>query len=331
MSKLAFIGSGRWATALALRLARLFDRVSLYDSNPSAVRRVQARQPHLDLPEAPSLPESVSATDDPAAACARADFVIFATPSSVVSTVAELVRPVLPGTTVVITVTKGFDPSTDERLSVVLSRRIGRPVVVLAGPGIPYDFALGDPTSLVAASTDETLADRVRDSLTFDNLRVYSQPDIVGVEVGAATKNIIALAAGIGDGLGLGINAKSALVARGLAEMTRLGRALGADAATFGGLAGVGDLVVTAFSDRSRNYSLGRRIGKGDSLSSARAALGGVIEGVDACVTATRIARQSGIELPIAEEVRSILHEGREPSAALRRLMARPPRKEVWS
>lgn len=329
--KLAFVGAGRWATALACGLHKRFDTVALYDCDAAGVERLRASRTHPDLPTTARLPDGVLVTADAGMALDRAEVVLFAVPAAAIGTAARSLGSLVPAEADVVSVTKGFDPDSDERLSVVLGRALGRTTAVLAGPGIPYDFALGDPTSLVAASTDEPLADRVRDRLTHGMLRVYSCPDTIGVETGAALKNVIALAVGIADGIGLGINARAALVARGLAEMIRLGQALGADPATFAGLSGVGDLVVTAFSNHSRNHTLGVRIGREGPAPGIQPSLTGVAEGVGTCVVARRIAADCGVELPITEEVFRIVHETCDPRAALRRLLARPPKKEVWS
>jgi glycerol-3-phosphate dehydrogenase (NAD(P)+) len=256
--------------------------------------------------------------------------VVFATPSHALAETARTVAPHISDTcAAVVTVTKGIDPGTTERLSVVLGRAIPRlPVVVLAGPGIPYDYALGDPTSLVAASEDTAAAELVRDSLSASNLRIYSSGDVVGVELGAALKNVFAIAAGIADGLKLGLNAKAALLTRGLAEMIRLGLAMNANPLTFAGLSGMGDLIVTAFSDKSRNHNLGLFLAQGLDLRSASAKLNGVAEGALTCRTARSLASRHRIEMPITEEVDAILYENADPQRSLRRLLGRSPKPE---
>lgn len=325
---LAFIGAGRWAVALASVLARRFTEVLLYDSNPAATNRIRAGHPHPDLPATFQLPGNVQVVGSAADACANAEFIVLAVPSSAVETAAQMIADVIHETSIVVSVTKGLRPETGERISTVLTRILRRDIVILAGPGIPYDFVRGDPTSLVCAAQVPDPANAVRDTFTVGNLRVYSHSDTVGVEVAAAMKNVIAIAAGIADGLGLGINAKSALLARGLAEMIRFGRFCGAEPSTFAGLAGVGDLVVTAFSPHSRNYSLGHAIGAGTPPERAVVHLAGVAEGAVTAATIVRQAALATIDLPITREVNEILQSRSTPAEALNRLLKRPPKRE---
>ncbi|MEO0081100.1 MAG: NAD(P)H-dependent glycerol-3-phosphate dehydrogenase [candidate division WOR-3 bacterium] len=330
MNKVAFVGAGRWALALALRLDEQGTETALWEPVEPHLHRLLATRRHPDLPDTAVIPNHLLVSGDLDQVLTGARFVIFAVPSESLAAVARTCAHGVPATAeVIITVTKGIDPGTHQRLSTILAEILpARPVVVLAGPAIPYDFALGDPTSLVAASEHESAAQTVRDFLTAGNLRVYSSSDVVGVELGAALKNVIALAAGISDGLGLGINAKAALLTRGLAEMTRLGIALNANPLTFAGLAGMGDLVVTAFSERSRNHALGRLIGQGRTLEQARTTLSGVAEGAATCRTALALSRRFHVEMPITEEVCRILYESSSPEHGLKRLLRRTPKKE---
>ena len=329
--KVSFVGAGRWALALAGRMAANGLDASLWETDRRNLERFLKNRNHPDLPPDRPVPESVSVADDLPAVLARAEIVVFAVPSTALKQTAQAVRAAGARPRVVVTVTKGIDPDTLQRMSVVLTDTLRPlPVVVLAGPGIPYDFALGDPTSLVAASEDEAGAVLVRDSFSGGNLRVYSHADVVGVELGAALKNVVALAAGILDGLGLGINAKSALIARGLAEMIRLGIAFNANPMTFAGLSGMGDLIVTAFSEHSRNHTLGRAIGAGVDPGAAQQALAGVAEGAVTARSARALAARQGVEMPIVEEVCRILFEGSAPKESLERLLRRPPKQEIW-
>jgi glycerol-3-phosphate dehydrogenase (NAD(P)+) len=329
--KVAFVGAGRWALALAGQLAAKGLALSMWEADKPSLARLLKTRNHPDLPPDQPIPESVEATGDLAHALAGADIVVFAVPSAALKQAADAVRSAGGRPRAVVTVTKGIDPGTLRRMSVVLRETLHPlPVVVLAGPGIPYDFALGDPTSLVAASEDEASALLVRDSFSGGNLRVYSHADVVGVELGAALKNVMALAAGMLDGLGLGINAKSALLARGLAEMIRLGIAFNANPMTFAGLSGMGDLIVTAFSEHSRNHTLGRAIGAGADPGVAQRALAGVAEGAVTARSARTLAARQGVEMPIVEEVCRILYEGSAPKESLERLLRRSPKQEVW-
>jgi glycerol-3-phosphate dehydrogenase (NAD(P)+) len=329
--KIAFVGAGRWALALGVRLATNGHEISLWEFNRASVDRLIATRRHPDLPENVTVPEAVAVTNDLGRAIAGAEMIVFAVPSDTLAGVTRQVRSLKPRPQALVTATKGIEPKTLKRLSVTISDAMpGLPVVVLAGPGIPYDVALGDPTSLVAASTDDSAAAAVRDTFTGGNLRVYSHGDVVGVELGAALKNVIAIAAGAADGIGLGINAKAALLTRGLAEMTRLGLAFNANPMTFAGLSGMGDLIVTAFSDHSRNHLLGVAIGRGEKTTSALSSLAGVAEGATTVRSARTLAGSQRVEMPITEEVYRMLYEGVSPRDSMARLLRRSPRQEVW-
>ncbi len=329
--KVAFVGAGRWALALAGHLHQQGCAVSLWEGKAANLERLRRTRRHPDLPDTFVLPEPVMVSGDPAQVFADAGLAVFALPSDALDAVATGLRSIIAGSTTIVTVTKGIDPNTHKRMSAVLKARFpAQPIVVLAGPGIPYDFAAGDPTSLVAASDHEPATVLVRDTFSGNSLRVYSHPDVVGVELAAAMKNVIALAAGIIDGMGLGINAKSALLTRGLAETIRLGLAFNANPLTFAGLAGMGDLIVTAFSEHSRNHALGVMLGQGEKLETAQARLNGVAEGVGSTRTARALAARQRVELPITDELCRVLYEGAEPRESLERLLRRRPRPEVW-
>jgi len=329
--KVAFIGAGRWALALAGHLHRQGCTVALWEGDSTNLERLSSTRQHPDLPDNFKLPEEVAVSGDSGLVLSDAGLAVFAVPSDALDAVAAGLGGILAGQSTIVTVTKGIDPVTYKRMSAVLKARLpGRRVVVLAGPGIPYDFAAGDPTSLVAASEHEPSTVLVRDTFTGANLRVYSHPDVVGVELAAAMKNVIALAAGIIDGMGLGINAKAALLSRGLAETIRLGLAFNANPLTFAGLAGMGDLIVTAFSDHSRNHALGVMLGRGEKLESAQARLNGVAEGLGSTRTARALAARQRVELPITDELYRVLYEGADPHDGIERLLSRRPKPEVW-
>ncbi len=329
--KVAFIGAGRWALALGMRLAANGHEVSLWESDQASLARLNSTRRHPDLPEDATLPSTVAVTGDLVEAAATSEIVVLAVPSTAVADAVLRVKSSALSPQILVTVTKGIEPKTLQRLSVTIGEALPElPVVVLAGPGIPYDVAQGDPTSLVAASDDDAASTAIRNAFTGGNLRVYSHGDVVGVELGAALKNVIAIAAGIADGIGLGINAKAALLTRGLAEMTRLGVALGADPLTFAGLSGMGDLIVTAFSDRSRNHSLGVAVGRGKAPAAALAELSGVAEGATTVRSAKALAGRQGVEMPITEEVHRMLYDGASPVDSMARLLRRAPRQELW-
>lgn len=329
--KIAFVGAGRWALALATKLAANGHDISLWEFNPAYLERLTTTRRHPDLPEDVTIPTTMSVTNDLGYAVAAAQMIVFAVPSDTLASVVQQVKALSPRPQALVTVTKGIEPKTLKRLSVTITEALpALPVVVLAGPGIPYDVALGDPTSLVAASTSETAAALTRDTFTGGNLRVYSHGDVVGVELGAALKNVIAIAAGVADGIGLRINAKAALLTRGLAEITRLGLAFNANPLTFAGLSGMGDLIVTAFSDHSRNHVLGAAIGRGEPPSAALSSLSGVAEGATTVRSARALAGGQRVEMPITEEVYRMLYEGVSPRDSMARLLRRSPRQEIW-
>jgi len=329
--RIAFVGAGRWALALGIRLGANGHEISFWECNHANLERLTTTRRHPDLPEDVAVPVTVSVTNDLTDAVAAAQFIVFAVPSDTVAGVVQQIKALNPKPQALVTVTKGIEPKTLKRLSVTITDAMpGLPVVVPAGPGIPYDVALGDPTSLVAASTNENAAGSVRDTFTGGNLRVYSHGDVVGVELGAALKNVIAIAAGVADGIGLGINAKAALLTRGLAEITRLGLAFNANPLTFAGLSGMGDLIVTAFSDHSRNHTLGVAIGRGETTTAALASLAGVAEGAATVRSARTLAGSQRVEMPITEEVDRMLYEGASPRDSMARLLRRSPRQEIW-
>ncbi len=330
-SKVAFLGAGRWALALAGHLAEQNIAVSLWEENAANLARLASTRCHPDLPHDFRLPEQVLVSGDPASVLAGADLAVFAVPSEVLAVAADRVRRFFSGKEIIVTVTKGIDPTTLKRMSSVLKDRFPEQrIVVLAGPGIPYAFAAGDPTSLVAASEHEPSTVLVRDTFSGGHLRVYSHPDVIGVELAAAMKNVIALAAGIIDGMGLGINAKSALLTRGLAETIRLGLAFNANPLTFAGLAGVGDLIVTAFSEHSRNHTLGVLLGHGERLDCALTRLNGVAEGVGSARTARALAARQRVEMPITEQLHRVLYEDADLHESMERLLRRKPKPEIW-
>lgn len=331
--KVAFIGAGRWALALALKLNEQKFAVALYDTSPKAVERLLSSRRHPDLPENAQVPEEITITNELNPVLNQAKMVVFALPSTSLADAAETVKDTLKGSGVrlVVSASKGIDPKSKKRLSVVLKAIFpSLPIVVLAGPAIPYDVALGDPTSLVAVSEDENAAQFVQETFTVNNLRVYFHTDVVGTELAAAFKNVVAIAAGIAEGLGLKLNAKSALLTRGLAEITRLGLALNANPLTFAGLAGMGDLIVTAFSPHSRNHQLGMAVGKGLTLQQAQENLSGVAEGVATAKTGRELAQKLRVAMPITEEVYRILYEGTKPEESIERLLKRPLKKEFY-
>ncbi len=330
-TRIAVLGAGSWGTALAVSLARGGHAVTLWARREEAAEALRQSRRNAYLPQA-EIPASVALTSDLEAAVDGADVWLVAVPSqSVREVVGALAGRVHEGLTVV-SVAKGIENETLLTTSGVLRdvlpeadpARLG----VLYGPSHAEEVATDRPTSVVAAFTDAAVAEAVQGLFMRPALRVYTNTDLVGVEIGGSVKNVMAVAAGMSDGLGLGDNAKAALVTRGLAEITRLGLALGADAHTFAGLAGLGDLVVTCFSQHSRNRAFGERLGRGETRAEALAHSTMVVEGVRTTQSVRQLAARTGVEMPITEAVYAILFEGLAPADAVGRLMERDPKLE---
>jgi glycerol-3-phosphate dehydrogenase (NAD(P)+) len=328
MGKVAVLGMGSWGTALASLLADKGVDTVLWGRSAEAVERVRrARENRRYLPDV-TLPESLRITADAAETVGRD--LILAVPTraqrDVARAVAERETPVR-----VLCAAKGYEPETRLRMSDVLREELGPEpgIAFLAGPSHAEEVARGIPTTVVVASVDDDTAIAFQELLFTPTFRVYTNPDLVGAETAAALKNVIAIAAGICDGLGFGDNTKGALLTRGLAEIARRGAALGAQPETFFGLAGIGDLVTTCMSAHSRNRGIGERIARGLTLEEAVEETGMVAEGVQTTRSAVEIARQHGVELPITEQVSEVLFGGKDPRQALTELMGRDAKAEV--
>ncbi len=325
----AVVGLGSWGTALAARLAGNGHAVRGWTHDPgqrAALARDRENRKYLP---GLALPESVRIVDTPTEAVREAEAVVLAVPSFAVREVARGLAPeLLP--VPVINAAKGLEVGTLELMLQVLSEELGpeQPAVSLVGPSHAEEVARQMPTALVAASVSPDAARTAQDLFSDETLRVYTNDDVVGVELAVSLKNVIALAAGIAAGLGLGDNTLGALVTRGLAEMTRLGAARGARPETFYGLAGVGDLVTTCASRHSRNRRVGEAVGRGESLESVLAGMSMVAEGVTTVRAARDLARRLGTEMPIVDRVYAVLFEGEDPSGAIRTLMTREPKAE---
>jgi len=333
--RIAVLGGGGWGTTLALILhARSYEvRLWVYEAD-EAERMARTRENATFLPGVP-IPEGIAVTNDRAEAVRNADVIVLATPSRALRDVAQgMVQE--SGTHVaaadaVVIGSKGLEPLTLLRMSEVLAQVLPSPgpdVVVLTGPSHAEEVSRRVPTALVAASSRPEAAALVQEAFSTEWFRVYTNDDVVGVEIAAALKNVVAIAAGICDGLGFGDSTKGALLTRGLVEIARLGEALGARADTFSGLAGMGDLIATAMSRHSRNRRLGEAIGKGMKLEEALAASRMVVEGVGTAHAAVDLAQRHQVELPIAEQVRAILYESKSATTAIRELLTRDLKSE---
>lgn len=323
------VGAGAWGSTLADVMARAGVRVRLWDRSPEALERLRTDRRPFGVPEL-CLHESVVLEPSLGEAVRGAGHVIVVIPSQAIGGFAAELARVLDGANpVMVLASKGIDIETLLPLSEVLSRGLPScPVAVISGPCIAREVAQRVPTSVVAACTDIDAARRVRDLVSTPSLRVYTQRDLLGVELGGALKNVIAIAAGIGDGLGFGANSKSALMARGLAEMARLAVAMGASARTVYGLAGLGDLAVTCFSPHSRNRTFGEHLGRGLAPTEARKAIGMVVEGEPTARAAQELARRHSIEMPITEAVVHLCEGSWSPREAVENLMMRELKEE---
>ena len=330
--QIGVIGAGAWGTTLAVRLADAERPVTLWaHSNEAAERLAHARQNRRYLPGVIFPPNIRVATDASYLAEPHRLFVL-AVPSEHVRPtlrrLGERLHPDVP----VLSVVKGIEHGTRLRMSEVISEELpDRPVAVLSGPNLAREIAAGKPAGAVVASADAAMAAMVVQLLSSERFRVYTNPDVIGVELGGALKNVVALAAGMVDGLGLGDSAKAGIITRGLAEMTRVGMAAGANPMTFSGLAGVGDLIATCMSPLSRNRRAGELLASGLPWTDVAAQLDGVAEGVATVAGALGLAAAHGVEMPIAEQVEAVLHRGVAPLEAVAALMSREPKDELAS
>ena len=324
--KTAVIGSGAWGTALAIRLCKKGHDVTMWTYEKELIPEMESTRHNPRLPGA-VLPDGLKISGDYACA-AGCKLVVMASPSFPLRNVCKGVAPFIDEDAVVVSVTKGLESGTHLRMSQVVAEVTGREVVVLTGPSHAEEVSQDVPTGLLAASKNQTLAEFVQDAFMSDVLRVYTSNDPVGAELGAALKNVIALCAGISDGLGCGDNTKAMLMTRGLTETARLGVSLGADKDTFKGLSGVGDLIVTCTSMHSRNRRAGILIGQGKSAEEAMREVGAVVEGYYAAKSAYELGRQQGVDMPITEAAYKVLYENVDVREAVRGLLTRNRKAE---
>ncbi len=330
--KIAVIGGGAWGTALADLLARKGEDVTIWAREPEVVQGINREHVNMMFLPGAALAPSLAAVADLGKAVRGAEVVVSAAPSHAVRTVMKQAAAALSGKPLVVSASKGLDPDKLERPSSVLEEVLakGTPIAVLSGPSFALEVYQRQPTAVVAAAADHATAQRTQRVFSTAHFRVYSHTDVIGVELGGALKNVIALAVGILEGLGVGFNTRAALITRGLAEITRLGVALGAQPLTFAGLAGMGDLILTATGALSRNRGLGVALGQGQSVAQALARTQAVVEGVNTARTAVALGKQHGVELPIANEVANVLFQNKPPRQAIADLMERELKAEQW-
>ena len=332
--KLVILGTGSWGTTLAIIFARLGLNVTLWGRTAAEAGALNARRESVDFLPGIPFPLTLHVTHDREEAARGATIVLVVVPSQTVRANIQLWRPYIHPESIVVSTAKGIEIGSMLRMSEVLQAELPQlapeQIAVLSGPNIAREIAAGLPASTVVAATSEDTARRVQSALISPAFRIYTHGDVTGVELAGALKNIYAIAAGVADGYNVGENAKAALLTRALAEMTRLGVALGANPLTFAGLAGMGDLICTCASQHSRNHSVGERLAQGQKLSEVLAGMKMVAEGISTTRAARELARASGIEMPLVEQVYAVLFEDKAPRQAIADLMGRGAKAEFY-
>ena len=323
------LGSGGWGTAAAMLLSDNGHTVALWSHDPKKAELLDKTREN-PLLKGVRIPERIAVTSD-LAVLQNAEMAVFASPSFALRSVAHEAAPHLKKGTLLVSLTKGIERGTHLRMSEIIAQECGEGyrIAVLSGPSHAEEVSRGIPTGVVVACPERELAERVQNAFMCSRFRVYTSPDTAGIELGAALKNVIALCAGVCDGMGYGDNTKALLMTRGLAEVARLGMALGAHRETFAGLAGVGDLIVTCTSMHSRNRRAGILIGQGVPVQEAMKQVGAVVEGYYAAQSAWELAQRKNVDMPITEAAYAVLYEGRDPREALNSLMLRDRTSEA--
>jgi glycerol-3-phosphate dehydrogenase (NAD(P)+) len=331
MKQIAIIGAGSWGTALAVVAARAGHAVRLWSRNSDVVSSINEQRVNSRYLSSTSIPEGVVATGEFFEALTGASTVLIAVPSHAARETLNAVAASLDENAIVVSVAKGIEIETTKRISEIVKEVVGsdQPFVSLSGPSFAKEVIDGHPTAIVAASKDPAAARVVQNELSFENLRIYTNADVVGTELGGSVKNVMAIAAGMTAGLGFGTNSVAALITRGLAEITRLARREGAQMETLMGLAGLGDLVLTCTGSLSRNRFVGEELGKGRTLAEITAEMSEVAEGINTARAVKKLADRAGLEMPITNEVNAVLYDGKPARDAVAELMSRPLREEI--
>ncbi|WP_314244331.1 NAD(P)H-dependent glycerol-3-phosphate dehydrogenase [Streptomyces kutzneri] len=329
--KATVFGTGSWGTAFAIVLADAGCEVTLWGRRREVVDAINTGRTNPDYFPGVELPANLRATTDPAEAAAGADFTVLAVPSQTLRENLAAWAPLLAPDTVLVSLMKGIELGTAKRMSEVIEEVAKVPaerIAVVTGPNLAAEIAARQPAASVVACVDEGVAQRLQAACHTPYFRPYTSTDVTGCELGGAVKNVIGLAVGIADGMGLGDNTKGSLITRGLAEATRLGVAMGADPLTFSGLAGLGDLVATCSSPLSRNHTFGTNLGRGMTLEETIAVTKQTAEGVKSCQSVADLARRHGVDMPITDTVVDIVHHGKPTLVALKDLMGRSAKPE---
>ncbi|MBE1490385.1 NAD(P)H-dependent glycerol-3-phosphate dehydrogenase [Plantactinospora soyae] len=330
-TRMAVLGAGSWGTAFAMILADAGSRVTLWGRRPEVVDAVNRTHTNPDYFPGIALPAGITATVDPAAAVADAEFVVLAVPSQTLRANLAAWAPRIGPQTVLVSLMKGVELGTAKLMSEVIAEVTGADrdrIAVVSGPNLAPEIVRREPAACVVACRDETVAERLQLACHTAYYRPYTNVDVVGCEVGGAAKNVIGLAVGIAEGMELGDNTKASLITRGLAETARLGLAMGADPLTFAGLAGMGDLVATCSSPLSRNHTFGANLGRGMTVAETIAATRQTAEGVTSCRSVLDLARRHRIDMPIAQMVVDVVHDGKPPQVVVKELMSRSAKPE---
>lgn len=331
MSKVTFLGGGSFGTALGILLANKGNEVSIYDRDNNVVEDININRKNDKYIKELTIPKSVTAYNNIDKALENAKFIVLAIPSHIIRTMAKDIKEKVNKDAIIISIAKGIEENTNLRLSEVIKEELpNNKVVILSGPSHAEEVAFDIPTTVVVSSEDMEAAKVVQDLFIDKNFRVYTNDDLIGVEIGGAVKNIIALAAGVCDGIGYGDNTKAALMTRGMAEIVRIGMKLGGKPETFLGLTGIGDLIVTCTSLHSRNRRAGYLIGKGESTEEALDEVGMIVEGVKACKAFYKLKEDLNVEMPITDILYKVLFENKDPKEAVIDLMGREKKDEIY-
>ncbi|MGL5694983.1 MAG: NAD(P)H-dependent glycerol-3-phosphate dehydrogenase [Peptostreptococcaceae bacterium] len=330
MEKICVLGAGSWGSALALSLAKKGYEVQMWTLNTEQAEKVNSTKENIDYLPGVLFPNNISLTTNIEDAVKNSVLIVLAVPSQAIRNVCKQIKPFVTNEQILVDVAKGLERGTGLRLSDVCKEELPEnPYAVLSGPSHAEEVAKDIPTTLVVASENIEIAQTVQDIFMTPKLRVYTNPDVVGVELGGALKNIIAFGAGVCDGLGYGDNTKAALMTRGISEVSRLGTALGADVNTFAGLSGIGDLIVTCTSMHSRNRKAGILIGQGKSLEETLEEVKMVVEGITATEVAYEVAKKLNIDMPITNAIYSVLYESQNANEVVVNLMMRSKKHEI--
>ncbi len=324
------IGAGSWGIALAVLLEKNGHKVTVWSALPEEIDMLNAEREHKSKLPGVKLKEDISFSKDIESTINDNELLVLAVPSPFIRKTCKSMKPYVKEGQIIVSVAKGIEDDTLMTLSEVIEQEIPQAeVTVMCGPSHAEEVGRGIPTTIVVGAHKRKAAETVQNAFMNENFRVYTSPDMLGMEIGSALKNVVALAAGTADGLGYGDNTKAALITRGIAEITRLGTAMGGKAETFAGLTGIGDLIVTCASMHSRNRRAGILIGQGKSMDEAMAEVKMVVEGVYSAKAALKLAKKYNVELPIIEQVNLVLFEGKNPAEAVRDLMIRDKKIEI--